>query len=431
MSSTLRISRLAASTACPLRRAQHLPRLSSALQTRHAHSSKHPKDFVPPTQSDLVELRERVQEFTRREIPESVAAHTDKSNAFPNEMWEKLGSAGFLGITADEDVGGLGLGYQAHCVVMEELSRASGSIALSYAAHSQLCVNQLQLNGNPEQKAKYLPGLIEGTKIGALAMSETGAGSDVVSMRTSAKEVDGGYLLNGTKMWITNGPDADVVVVYAKTVPDGGSKGITAFIVETKTEGFSCARKLDKMGMRGSNTGELVFENVFVPKENVLGKVNGGVRVLMEGLDLERLVLSAGPLGLMQAALDVTLPYAHQRKQFNIPIGHFQFMQGKMADMYTKLQASRAYTYATARQVDEEGIVKTQDCAGAILYAAERATEVGLDCIQVLGGMGYMEEMPASRILRDAKLYEIGAGTSEVRRMVIGRAFNKEFAQQS
>jgi isovaleryl-CoA dehydrogenase len=383
---------------------------------------------VAPTQADLEELRERVQEFTRREITAEVAAATDKSNAFPMDMWAKLGEAGFLGITADEDVGGLSLGYQAHCVVMEELSRASGSIALSYAAHSQLCVNQLQLNGSPEQKQKYLPGLISGDKVGALAMSEAGSGSDVVSMRTTAKEVDGGYVLNGTKMWITNGPDADLVVVYAKTVPDGGSKGITAFLVETSSDGFSCARKLDKMGMRGSNTGELVFENVFVPKENVLGKINGGVRVLMEGLDLERLVLSAGPLGLMQASLDTALPYAHTRKQFGTPIGHFQFVQGKLADMYTKLQASRAYTYATARAVDEEGIIKTQDCAGAILYAAERATECALDCIQVLGGMGYVEEMPASRILRDAKLYEIGAGTSEVRRMVIGRAFNKEYA---
>ncbi|KAI0837890.1 acyl-CoA dehydrogenase NM domain-like protein [Hypoxylon sp. FL0890] len=407
------------------------PLLTSQLRhyaSSSSSSSKHPKDFTPPTSSDLTELRERVQEFTRREIPEEVAARTDKSNAFPPEMWAKLGEAGFLGMTADEDVGGLGMGYQAHCVVMEELSRASGSIALSYAAHSQLCVNQLQLNGTPAQKQKYLPGLIAGTRVGALAMSESGAGSDVVSMRTAARKVDGGFLLNGTKMWITNGPDADVVVVYAKTEPDKGSKGITAFIVETRTEGFSCARKLDKMGMRGSNTGELVFENVFVPDENVLGKVNGGVRVLMEGLDLERLVLSAGPLGLMQAALDVALPFTHQRKQFGQPIAHNQFVQGRLADMYTKLQASRAYTYATAKAVDEEGVIRTQDCAGAILYAAERATESALDCIQLLGGMGYVEEMPASRILRDAKLYEIGAGTSEIRRMVIGRAFNKEYA---
>lgn len=406
------------------------PSLVPAAQIR-LHSSKHPKNFEAPTSEDLSELRDRVQDFTRREITEEVAAHTDKTNAFPPEMWKKLGDAGLLGITADEDVGGLALGYQAHCIVMEELSRASGSIALSYAAHSQLCVNQLQLNGSPEQKAKYLPDLIAGTSVGALAMSESGAGSDVVSMRTTAKEVEGGYVINGPKMWITNGPDANVIVVYAKTEPDKGSKGITAFIVQTDYKGFSCARKLDKMGMRGSNTGELNFDNVFVPKENVLGKVNGGVRVLMEGLDLERLVLSAGPLGLMQASLDVALPFSHQRKQFGTPIAHNQFLQGKLADMYTKYQASKAYTYTTARVVDEEGLIKTQDCAGAILYAAERATECALDCIQVLGGMGYTEEMPASRILRDAKLYEIGAGTSEIRRMVIGRAFNKEYAHFS
>jgi isovaleryl-CoA dehydrogenase len=316
-------------------------------------------------------------------------------------MWRKLGDAGFLGITADEDVGGLAMGYQAHCVVMEEISRASGSIGLSYAAHSQLCVNQLQLNGNPAQKKKYIPGLIAGTSIGALAMSESGAGSDVVSMRTSAKKVDGGYVLNGTKMWITNGPDADVVVVYAKTEPDKGSKGITAFILEKNFEGFSCARKLDKMGMRGSNTGELVFDGVFVPEENILGEVNRGVKVLMEGLDIERLVLSAGPLGIMQAAMDVVLPFTHQRKQFGTPIAHNQLVQGKLADMYTKLQVSRSYTYDTARSVDEVGQIKTQDCAGAILYAAERATECTLDCIQLLGGMGYVEEMPASRLLRE------------------------------
>ncbi|KAF4949454.1 hypothetical protein FGADI_8906 [Fusarium gaditjirri] len=399
-----------------------------ATQSR-LHSSKHPKGFEAPSNEELDELRERVQEFTRREITEEVAAKTDKTNAFPAEMWQKLGEAGFLGITADEDVGGLAMGYQAHIIVMEELSRASGSIGLSYAAHSQLCVNQLQLNGSPEQKQKYLPGLIAGTSVGALAMSESGAGSDVVSMRTTAKAVDGGYVLNGSKMWITNGPDADVIVVYAKTEPEKASKGITAFIVDTKSEGFSCARKLDKMGMRGSNTGELMFDGVFVPTENILGKVNGGVRVLMEGLDLERLVLSAGPLGIMQASLDVALPFTHQRKQFGQPIAHNQFLQGKLADMYTKLQASRAYTYTTAKAVDENGLIRTQDCAGAILYAAERATECTLDCIQLLGGMGYVEEMPASRLLRDAKLYEIGAGTSEIRRMVIGRAFNKEYAQ--
>ncbi|CAK7274167.1 hypothetical protein SEPCBS57363_006022 [Sporothrix epigloea] len=409
------------------------PSLAAHQQLRFA-SSKHPKGFVPPSPDDLEELRERVQEFTRREVTEEVAAAADKKNDFPAELWSKLGEAGFLGITADEDVGGLGLGYQAHCIVMEELSRASGSIALSYAAHSQLCVNQIQLHGTPEQKAKYLPKLTAGQWVGALAMSETGAGSDVVSMRTTAKEATDaqgrhGYVLNGSKMWITNGPYADVVVVYAKTKPDAGSKGMTAFLVDTgSSPGFSCARKLDKMGMRGSPTGELMFENVFVPEDRVLGSLHGATRVLMSGLDLERLVLSAGPLGLMQAAMDVTLPFVHQRKQFGTPVAHFQLVQGKLADMYTKMQASRAYTYTTARQIDETGEIRTQDCAGAILYAAERATECALDSIQLLGGMGYMEEMPASRIMRDAKLYEIGAGTSEVRRMVIGRAFNKEFA---
>jgi isovaleryl-CoA dehydrogenase len=386
---------LATRPTVPLRLTSH------SLISRRNASSKHPKGFEPPSPSDLTELRERVQEFTRREITEEVASKTDKSNAFPNEMWQKLGDAGFLGITVDEVVGGLAMGYQAHCVVMEELSRASGSIGLSYAAHSQLCVNQLQLNGNPKQKQMFLPGLIAGTSVGALAMSESGAGSDVVSMRTTAKAVDGGYVLNGSKMWITNGPDADVIVVYAKTEPDAGSKGITAFIVEKQFEGFSCARKLDKMGMRGSNTGELVFDRVFVPKENVLGQINHGVKVLMEGLDIERLVLSSGPLGIMQAALDVALPFTHQRKQFGIPIAHNQLVQGKLADMYTKLQASRAYTYDTARKVDELGQIRTQDCAGAILYAAERATECSLDCIQLLGGMGYVEEMPASRLLRE------------------------------
>ncbi|PYI30356.1 acyl-CoA dehydrogenase NM domain-like protein [Aspergillus indologenus CBS 114.80] len=397
-------------------------------------ATKHPKDFVPPTEDDLLELRERVQEFTRREIPEELAARTDAQNEFPAEMWKKFGDAGFLGITANEEYGGLGMGYQAHCIVMEEISRASGSIALSYAAHSQLCVNQLSLNGNADQKERFLPGLLSGDKVGALAMSEHSAGSDVVSMKTTAKAVDGGWVLNGTKMWITNGPDADYVVVYAKTEPEKGSKGITAFVVEKEFKGFSCARKLDKLGMRGSNTGELVFEDVFVPKENVLGEVNRGVKVLMEGLDLERLVLSAGPLGIMQAALDLVLPYTHVRKQFGMPIAHNQLIQGKLADMHTKLAASRAYTYATARQIDNSAgspsgaVIRTQDCAGAILYAAERATECALDAIQLMGGNGYINEIPAGRLLRDAKLYEIGAGTSEIRRMVIGRAFNKEYA---
>ncbi|GAB7359612.1 hypothetical protein MBLNU230_g6796t1 [Neophaeotheca triangularis] len=400
------------------------------ISTRQA-STKHPAHFAPPSQPELEELRERTQEFTRREIPFDLAQSVDHSNEFPNEMWQKLGSAGFLGITADEDYGGLGMGYQAHCVVMEELSRASGSIGLSYAAHSQLCINQLMLNGNDAQKCAWLPKLISGEYIGALAMSEHSAGSDVVSMKMAAKPVDGGYQLNGTKMWITNGPDAHLVIVYAKTSPEAGSKGITAFLVDTKTEGFSVARKLDKLGMRGSNTGEIVLENVFVPSENVLGQVDKGVRVLMEGLDLERLVLSAGPLGLMKAALDVTLPYVHERQQFGTPLAHNQFMQGKLADMYTKYRASSALTYSVARAVDEsheDPEIRTQDCAGAILYAAERATECGMDAIQCLGGMGYMNEMAAGRIMRDAKLYEIGAGTSEIRRMVIGRAFNKEFA---
>jgi isovaleryl-CoA dehydrogenase len=391
-------------------------------------SSKHPKNFTPPTTEDLQELRERVQDFSRREIPEEVAVSTDRNNEFPRHMWKKLGEAGFLGMTADEDYGGMGMGYQAHCIVMEEISRASGSIGLSYAAHSQLCVNQLCLNGSQEQKERVLPGLISGDKVGALAMSEHSAGSDVVSMKTTAKAVDGGYVLNGTKMWITNGPEADYIVVYAKTDPEKKSRGITAFIVEKNFKGYSVARKLDKLGMRGSNTGELVFDNVFVPQENILGQVNKGVTVLMEGLDLERLVLSAGPLGLMQAALDLVLPYTHTRKQFDIPIAHNQLIQGKLADMYTKLQVSRAYTYTTAKKVDEEGTIRTQDCAGAILYAAERATECGLDAIQLMGGNGYVNEIPAGRLLRDAKLYEIGAGTSEVRRMVIGRTFNKEYA---
>lgn len=399
-------------------------------QSRPASTRKHPQGFQPPTTSDLEELRERTIEFCRREIPQDLAQATDHQNEFPNELWQKLGEAGFLGITADEEHGGLAMGYQAHCVVLEELSRASGSIGLSYAAHSQLCVNQFQLHGTPEQKAKWMPGLLSGEKVGALAMSEHAAGSDVVSMKMTAKEVDGGYQLNGSKMWITNGPDAAVIVVYAKTEPEAGSKGITAFLVDTTSPGFSVARKLDKLGMRGSNTGELLFDNVFVPEDAMLGPLNRGVKVLMEGLDLERLILSAGPLGLMKAALDVTLPYVHERKQFGVPLAHNQFIQGKLADMYTKYRASSAFTYSVARAIDEsfeDPDIKTQDCAGAILYAAERATECGLDAIQCLGGMGYMNEMVAGRIMRDAKLYEIGAGTSEVRRMVLGRAFNKEY----
>lgn len=388
----------------------------------------HCAGFQPPSSEELTELRERVQEFTRREIPVEVANRTDRNDEFPQDLWKKLGDAGFLGPTADDKYGGLCMGYQAHCVIMEEISRASGSIGLSYGVHSQLCINQLRLNGTEDQKEKYLPGLISGEKIGALAMSEHSAGSDVVSMKLAAKPVDGGFLLNGSKMWITNGPEADHLIVYAKTEPDKGSKGITAFIVSSKAKGFSVTRMLDKMGMRGSNCGELGFDDVFVPNHDVLGAVNGGVRVLMVGLDLERLVMSGGPLGLMQASLDVALPYGHTRRQFNTPIAHNQLIQGRIADMYTKLQASRAYTYATAKQIDEHEIIRPQDCAGTILYAAERATENASSAVQILGGNGYMNDFPASRIFRDAKLYEIGAGTSEIRRIVIGRAFNKEYA---
>ena len=407
----------------------------SPLQIRKASSaSKHPRGFQPPTTADLDELRDRTLEFVKREIPPDLAQKTDQENEFPSHLWRKLGDAGFLGITADEDQGGLAMGYQAHCIVLEELSRASGSIGLSYAAHSQLCINQLQLNGTPEQKSKYLPALIKGEKVGALAMSEYDAGSDVVSMRmTATPSPDGdGYVLDGTKMWITNGPDADIVIVYAKTSPQAGSKGITAFIVETTSPGFSVAKKLDKLGMRGSNTGELNCSSLHVPASNVLGSVDKGVSVLMEGLDLERLVLSAGPLGLMKAALDITLPYVHTRKQFGEPLAHNQFIQGKLAEMYTKYLSASALTHSVARAIDEhhddpEYRIRTQDCAAAILFAAERATECGMDAIQCLGGMGYVTEIAAGRVMRDAKLYEIGAGTTEVRKLIIGRAFNKEY----
>lgn len=374
------------------------------------------------------ELRQATIDFCKEEVTREVAQKTDQTDSFPNELWPKLGAAGLLGITAPEEYGGMNMGYLAHAVVMEEMSRASGSIGLSYAAHSQLCVNQLTLHATKEQGEKYLPDLISGKKIGALAMSEAGAGSDVVSMSTTATLSDdgSGYILNGTKLWITNGPDADTLVVYAKTDPKAGAKGITTFIVEKTMPGFSCSRKIQKFGMKGSNTGELVFDNVFVPKENVLGKVNGGVYILMSGLDYERLVLAAGPVGIMQAAMDETLPYVHQRKQFGQPIAYNQLMQGKLADMYCKLAASRAWLYQSARAADA-GHKDTKDCSGIILYAAERCTEVCLDAIQCMGGMGYVSETVPQRLLRDAKLYEIGAGTSEVRRMVIGRAFHKEY----
>lgn len=374
---------------------------------------------------DLIQLKNTVKDFITKELTPR-AHQIDKDNEFPMDMWKKFGDMGLLGITAPEKYGGQDMGYLAHTVVMEEISRGSGSVALSYGAHSNLCVNQIVRNGNDMQKEKYLPNLISGDYVGALAMSEAGSGSDVVSMKLRAEKKGNHYILNGTKFWITNGPDADVLVVYAKTDPSAGPKGITAFIVEKGFKGFSTSPKLDKLGMRGSNTCELVFEDCIVPEENVLGEVGKGVYVLMSGLDLERLVLAGGPLGLMQSAMDIVLPYVHERSQFQTKIGEFQLMQGKIADMYTKLNASRAYVYAVGKACDE-GVISNKDCAGVILYSAERATEVALDAIQCLGGNGYINDYPTGRILRDAKLYEIGAGTSEIRRLIIGREFNKEF----
>ncbi|TXH71648.1 MAG: isovaleryl-CoA dehydrogenase [Thiothrix sp.] len=368
-------------------------------------------------------LREAVRSFAAQEIA-PIAAETDRSNEFPNELWPKFGEMGLLGITVPEEYGGSGMGYLAHMVAMEEISRASASIGLSYGAHSNLCVNQINRNGNDAQKRKYLPKLISGEHIGALAMSEPNAGSDVVSMRMRAEKKGDKYVLNGTKMWITNGPDADVIVVYAKTDPQAGSKGMTTFIVE-KSFGFKVAQKLDKLGMRGSNTGELVFEDVEVPEENVLGEVGRGAAVLMSGLDYERAVLSGGPLGIMQACMDVVVPYIHERQQFGQSIGEFQLIQGKMADMYTSLNACKAYVYAVGAACDR-GETTRKDAAGAILYSAEKATQMALDAIQILGGNGYMNEYPTGRLLRDAKLYEIGAGTSEIRRMLIGRELFNE-----
>jgi isovaleryl-CoA dehydrogenase len=364
-------------------------------------------------------LRETVRAFSATEIAPR-AADIDRTNTFPRDLWEPMGALGLHGITVEEEWGGTGLGYLEHCIAVEEVSRASASVGLSYGAHSNLCVNQIRRNGSPEQKRRYLPRLISGEHVGSLAMSEAGSGSDVVSMVTRAEKRGSAYVLNGTKMWITNAPHADTLVVYAKTDPAVGSWGITAFIVEKGMKGFSVSPKLDKLGMRGSDTAELVFQDCEVPEENVLGSVNGGGKVLMSGLDYERAVLAAGPLGIMQAVLDLVLPYAHERKQFGKPIGTFQLIQGKLADMYVKTNAARAYVYAVARACDR-GEIAREDAAGAILFAAEAATQVALDAIQILGGNGYINDYPAGRLLRDAKLYEIGAGTSEIRRMLIGR----------
>ena len=364
-------------------------------------------------------IRESARLFAEKEIAPRAAA-IDRDDRFPRDLWPKMGALGLHGITAPEEFGGLGFGYLEHCVAMEEVSRASGSVGLSYGAHSNLCVNQIVRNGNDDQKARYLPKLISGEHVGALAMSEPNAGSDVVSMTTRATRKGDRYVLNGAKMWTTNGPVAETLVVYAKTDPAAGARGITAFLVERAMKGFSQGAKLDKLGMRGSDTSELVFADCEVPEENVLGKVGKGVNVLMSGLDYERVVLSAGPLGLMQAALDVVLPYVHERKQFGQPIGTFQLIQGKLADMYVTMNAAKAYVYAVAKACDH-GRTTREDAAGAILCSAERATQVALDAIQILGGNGYTNDYPLGRLLRDAKLYEIGAGTSEIRRMLIGR----------
>jgi isovaleryl-CoA dehydrogenase len=387
-------------------------------------------NIMPGLNFDLGEtvdmLRSQVENFSADEIAPR-AADIDRENVFPADLWRKLGELGVLGITVEEDYGGAGMGYVEHVVAMEEISRASASVGLSYGAHSNLCVNQIRRNGDEEQKRRYLPKLISGEYVGALAMSEPGSGSDVVSMRTRAERHGDRFVLNGTKMWITNGPDADVLVVYAKTDPHAGSRGITAFLIEKGFRGFSTAQKLDKLGMRGSNTCELVFEDCAVPEENVLGTLGHGVNVLMSGLDYERLVLSGGPLGIMQACMDVVLPYIHERRQFGQAIGEFQLMQGKIADMYTVMNAAKAYVYTVAKACDR-GETTRKDAAGAILYSAEKATWMALEAIQCLGGNGYINEYATGRLLRDAKLYEIGAGTSEIRRMLIGRELFQETA---
>ena len=371
-------------------------------------------------------IRETVKNFAQNEIAPR-AAEIDRTDKFPRDLLPKMGELGLLGITVEEEWGGTGLGYLEHVVAMEEISRASASVGLSYGAHSNLCVNQIRRWGSDSQKARYLPKLISGEHLGSLAMSESGAGSDVVSMKLRADKKGDRYVLNGTKMWITNAPDADTLVVYAKTDPNGGSKGITAFLIERGFKGFSVAQKLDKLGMRGSETGELVFEDCEVPEENVMGPVGAGARILMSGLDYERAVLSAGPTGIMQACLDVVIPYIHDRKQFGQSIGEFQLVQGKLADMYVQMNAAKAYVYAVAKACDR-GETARKDAAGAILYAAETATKLALDAIQLLGGNGYINEYPTGRLLRDAKLYEIGAGTSEIRRWLIGRELFSETA---
>jgi len=369
-------------------------------------------------------LRQSVRGFVDNELAPRADA-IDKTNEFPRDLWTKLGDLGLHGITVEEEYGGAGLGYLEHCIAVEEVSRGSAAVGLSYGAHSNLCVNQIRRNGNAGQKARYLPKLVSGQHLGALAMSEPNAGSDVVSMKLRAEKKGDRYILNGNKMWITNGPTADVLVVYAKTDPAAGPRGITAFLVEKGFKGFSTAQKLDKLGMRGSDTGELVFQDCEVPEENVLGQVGRGVNVLMSGLDYERAVLAAGPLGIMQAAMDVVVPYIHERKQFGQSIGTFQLIQGKVADMYTEMNAARAYVYTVAKACDR-GQTTRKDAAGAILFAAEKATKLALDAIQILGGNGYINDYPTGRLLRDAKLYEIGAGTSEIRRMLIGREIFEE-----
>jgi len=371
-------------------------------------------------------LRDTVRSFTSDKIAPR-ADEIDKSNIFPRDLWPEMGALGLLGVTVEEEYGGSGLGYLEHCVAMEEISRGSASVGLSYGAHSNLCVNQIRRNGTEDQKRRYLPRLMSGEHLGALAMSEAGSGSDVVSLKLRADKRGDRYILNGTKMWITNGPQADTLVVYAKTDPSAGPRGITAFIIEKNFKGFSTAQKLDKLGMRGSDTGELVFSDCEVPVENVLGREGAGVNVLMSGLDYERTVLAAGPLGIMQASLDLVIPYLHDRKQFGQSIGAFQLMQGKLADMYVALSTARAYVYAVARACDR-GQTTRKDAAGAILYAAEKATWMALEAVQCLGGNGYINEFPAGRLLRDAKLYEIGAGTSEIRRWLIGRELFEETA---